>query len=130
MRKYLRFGVSLGVAILCPMMLGVAGQSEGANTGTIACRVLEAHANVNPPVAVVVFHQQNKADQEQLATLLREYSGESVEIQVGDGKWISATMFLLKSCFGRGMLLLPPEATMKDGATFLMRIVPDDLKHR
>ena len=129
MKTNLRLAVLLSAAIFCPAMTGVAGQGESASGGPIACRVLEAHAAARPSAAVVIFHQQNKADQAQLATLLREHSGESVEFRVGDGPWTGGTMFRLKSCFGRGMLLLPSETTMEDGATFVLRVLPRAADH-
>jgi hypothetical protein len=72
-----------------------------------------------------VFHQRDKADQTRLAALLQHLADESVELQTGDGKWANATVVRLKSCFGRGLLLLPADAPpMKDGSTFLLRFSP------
>ena len=118
----------LRLAILCFVMalwlapLGIARQIGGVDANTIPCRVLEAHASTTPAVVAVVFHQRNVSDQARLASTLRQHSGEGVAIQTGDGKWMSATVFRLKSCFGRGLLLLPADLpTMKDGATFVLK---------
>jgi hypothetical protein len=43
-------------------------------------------------------------------------------VQIGDGSWQRATVVRLKSCFGRGLLILPPgEPALKDGETFLLK---------
>jgi len=46
----------------------------------LACRALEAHSGDELKVTVVVFHQRDEAQRSQLATLLREHSGETVEV--------------------------------------------------
>jgi len=105
----------------CLAPLGIARQVGGAGADTIACRVLEAHASTSPAVVAVVFHQRDKIDQARLSSALRQHSGEGVEVETGDGKSVSATVVRLKSCFGRGLLLLPADApAIKDGATFMM----------
>src|SRR5208282_1122039 len=107
---------------LCASLVAATGQTD---TGIVACRVLEAHASTHPAVIAVVFHQRDKADQTRLAALLQHLADESVELQTGDGKWANATVVRLKSCFGRGLLLLPADAPpMKDGSTFLLRFSP------
>jgi len=118
----LRLIALLGAAILCPAVPGAVRQSESVNTSAIACRVLEAHASVAPAATAVIFHQQNNVDQERLGSLLRAHSGEGAEIQIGNGNWTTVTVFRLKSCFGRGLLLLPASGPpINDGSTFLMR---------
>jgi hypothetical protein len=84
--------------------------------------VIEAHAGTHPAVIAVVFHQAAKADQPLLGSLLREHSGEKAEVQIGDEAQASASVFRLKGCFGRGLLLLPANAPpLKDGATFILK---------
>jgi hypothetical protein len=69
----------------------------------------------------VVFHQAAKADQPRLGSLLREHSGEEAEVQIGAQTLDEVSVFRLKSCFGRGLLLLPANAPpLKDGATFIL----------
>lgn len=121
MRKKLRLAILLGATILCPATLGAAGQTENADANTVACRVLEAHKSATPAATAVIFHQQSKADQERLGSLLKAHSGETAAIEVS-GETLSVTIFRLKSCFGRGLLLLPADApTIKDGSTFLLK---------
>lgn len=133
MRTRLRFAILCAnfcvTTMLCVASHSAARQSASAETSAISCRVLEAHASANPAVTVIVFHQQRKEDQDRLGALLRSHSGESVEIQVGDAAWTSVTIFRLKSCFGRGLMVLPPGApTMKDGSTFVLKIRPGAAK--
>jgi len=62
-----------------------------------------------------------------LSALLRQHSGVIVEVQISGGGWQSATVVRLKSCFGRGLLVLPPDAPMpKDGDTFFLRFPAGD----
>jgi len=122
MRTRLRLSILCAAIVLCAPLLAATGQTDAGDTSIVACRVLEAHASTRPAVIAVVFHQRDKADQARLASALRQHPGEGVEIQTGDGKWSSATVFRMKSCFGRGLLLLPADAPpMKDGATFLLK---------
>jgi hypothetical protein len=103
--------------------MGNARQAAVAESDAIECRALEVHTSATPAATAVVFHQERKDDQERLAEILRAHSGETVEVQLRDAAWTGATMFRLKSCFGRGLLLLPMEApAMKDGSTFRLRL--------
>jgi hypothetical protein len=90
----------------------------------IACRALEIHTDGELKVTVVVFHQRDKAQRSQLAALLREHSGEMVEVQGGDGAWRRARMVRLKSCFGRGLLLMPAPAPFSEHTDFELRYSP------
>jgi len=122
MRTRLRYGILCAAMMLCVVLQGAAKQTDPGEANAIACRVLEAHASANPAVTVIVFHQQHKEDAARLGALLESHSGESAEIQVGDAAWTAVTIFRLKSCFGRGLMVLTPSAPeMKDGATFLLR---------
>lgn len=90
--------------------------------GTIACRALEAHTDDALKVTVVVFHQRDEAQRTLLAALLREHSGEMVEVQAGDGGWRRARLVRLKSCFGRGLLMLAAPAPFADRGEFALRL--------
>lgn len=117
-------------AILCVASQSDARRTETADASAIACRVMEAHTSANPAATVVIFHQQHKEDQEHLGSLLRSHSGESVEIRAGSAAWTSVTIFRLKSCFGRGLMVLAPGApVMKEGSMFLLRLPAGDLKN-
>jgi hypothetical protein len=74
-------------------------------------------------VTVVVFHQRDKADSERLGALLRRSSDGPAEYQRSEADgWHAATVARLKSCFGRGLLILPSgSAQLVPGATVLVR---------
>jgi hypothetical protein len=89
---------------------------------TISCRVLESHTSEHPAVIAIVFHQSNRDDQQRLGTLLEGLPDERVEMQTGSDAWIGVTVARLKSCFGRGLLLLPADVPApKDGSTFVLK---------
>jgi hypothetical protein len=88
----------------------------------VSCRVLESHTSSERGVTIVIFHQSAKEDQERLSNLLKENEGETVEWRRGDAQWQAATVLRLKSCFGRGLLILPAaSAAPKEGETFLLK---------
>ena len=95
--------------------------SATTDAGAIACRALEVHTDGELKVTVVVFHQRDKAQRSQVAALLREHSGEMVEVRAGDGVWHRARMVRLKSCFGRGLLLVPAPAPFSEHSDFELR---------
>jgi len=95
---------------------------SGVAAGSLGCRALETYTDGELKVAAIVFHQHDEAQRSQLAVLLRDHSGEMVEIQGEDGKWRRARMVRLKSCFGRGLLLLTAPAPFSEHAEFLLRV--------
>lgn len=113
------------VALLVPSLAARQAASHPnapSESAVVQCRVLEAHASAAPGALVVIFHQQEKKDQPRLSALLKENSGSEAEIQIGSAAWTKATAFRLRTCFGRGMLILPSgEAGLKDGDTFRIR---------
>jgi len=130
MRTRLRLVLLCAAIALCAPHLAASHQAEASGTVTIACRVLEAHTSAHPAVIAVVFHQRDKQDQAQLGSLLESLAGESVELQTGDGNWAVVTVVRLKSCFGRGLLLLPGDAPPpKERATFVLRFSPVSQKN-
>lgn len=112
----------LVTVMLAPRSLSHTAPPTTANAETIACRALEMHTDDELNVTAVVFHQRDQAQRSQLAALLREHSGEMVEVQAGDGTWRQARMVRLKSCFGRGLLLLQAKAPLTDRSDFLLRL--------
>jgi hypothetical protein len=91
-------------------------------SAVVECRVLEAHTSAAPAALVVIFHQQEKKDQPRLAALIKANSGSDADIQIGGAAWIKARIFRLRTCFGRGMVIMSPEeAALKDGDTFRIR---------
>lgn len=99
-----------------------ASRPNPASESIVQCRVLEAHASTLPAVLVVIFHQQEKKDQPRLSALIKANSGSDAEIQIGGATWTKAPMYRLRTCFGRGMLILAAgNAALKDGDTFRIR---------
>ena len=122
MRTKSQRSLLLAAIALCVPLLAAAGQTGADDASTITCRVIEAHAGAHPAVVAVVFHQAQKADQPRLASLLLQHSGEEAEVQIGGETQAGVSVFRLKSCFGRGLLLLPANApALKDGATFILK---------
>jgi hypothetical protein len=122
MRTKLFLPALVVVVALCAPLPAAIGQTETNDASAIKCRVMEAHAGAHPAVVAVVFHQAEKADQPRLGSLLREHSGEEAGVQIGAQTVEGVSVFRLKSCFGRGLLLLPADAPpLKDGVTFILK---------
>jgi hypothetical protein len=93
-----------------------------SSEGTIACRVIELKTAQTAGVTLVVFHQAENADRDSVGAFLRSHDGASVEFEAGNGSWQAASVFRLKSCFGRGLLVLPAgRARLAEGDKFLLR---------
>ena len=126
MRILRRFGIA--VIFLIVLRAVDAQQLEHRpaeqNPRVVACRVREAHTTLDPAVRVIVFSQRDKADAARFSVLLRgAQEGAAVELQFSAGSaWQPASVVRLKSCFGRGLLILPAVATPPAEAdTFLLR---------
>ncbi len=117
--------LSVAFTALLIMPLPSTPQAATPAAGTIACRALETHTDGELKVTVVVFHQRDEGERSHLATLLHEHSGAMVEVQAADGAWRRARMVRLKSCFGRGLLMLPAPAPFSERSEFALRLPPD-----
>jgi len=78
-----------------------------AGNGPIVCSVMEAFEEGRLGVRAIVFHQRDKADGPRLGSLLLTHSGEEMELETARGGRYRATVFRVKSCFGRGLVLVP-----------------------
>jgi hypothetical protein len=98
------------VLLLAMAMTGAlaAAQSSPAAGAAraIPCRALEVHTDAKLNVTIVVFHQRDDADRDRVGALLRTHDGEAIGFRTSDGASHSATLLRLKSCFGRGLLLI------------------------
>jgi hypothetical protein len=126
MRHWLRVYPGAAFAFLAAAIaINARPQSTApvAHANVVACRVLETHTSDQPPIITVVFHHRDREDGPVLGSLLLENSGAIVEIQIGkDGPRQTGRVFRLKSCFGRGLLLLPTGATApKDREVFTIK---------
>jgi hypothetical protein len=111
------------------VVLTVSGRVTHAQTAAVrpdksvvACRVIEAHTNSQPPVIIVLFHQRDKNDQPRFAALLKQADGSTVQIRIGKGDWQAVSVVRLRNCFGRGLLMFPAGATkLRDKDEFLAK---------
>lgn len=100
------------------------GLQARADQKNVSCRVVESHTSFEHGVTIVIFHQSAKEDQGRLSDLLMQHGGAAVEWKGGDKKWHPATVLRLRSCFGRGLLLVPSRgAATKEGETFLLKFL-------
>jgi hypothetical protein len=90
-------------------------------SGSIACRVMERHADKERSTVLILFHQRDKPDQPKLKEFLLQHDGGTIQIQIGSGEWQKATVWRIRNCFGRGLLVLPDTAAPKEHATFTIR---------
>jgi hypothetical protein len=132
-RTLLHLGIPVGFWLLLPAAGAQQLQHRPAEQSprVVACRVREAHRSRDPAAGLVVFSQHDKADAERFRTLLRNaQEGGAVEFQSSErGAWQPASVVRLKSCFGRGLLVLPPgSAPPAEGSSFLLRFPVATLK--
>jgi len=132
-RTLCRCGISGALWLVLPVVGAQELQHRPAeqNPRVVTCRVREAHSSGNPAVGLAVFSQRDKADAERLSTLLRSAAdGGAVEFQIGEaGDWKAASIVRLKSCFGRGLLIVPSGTSPPaEGTTFLLRFPVGTLK--
>jgi hypothetical protein len=104
---------TVGAAVLLVFLVRPSScapaQSPKIDTGSgpIICSVMEAFEEGKLGVRAVVFHQRDKADGPRLGSLLLAHSGEEMELQTANGQRYRATVFRVKSAFGRGLVLIP-----------------------
>jgi hypothetical protein len=110
------------VLILVGSMLAIGQGDQHAVSVTIACRALEVHSDAELKTAIIIFHQSDQSQRNELGVLLHNHSGDMVEIQGSDGGWHPAHMVRLKSAFGRGMLMLMAPSPVAEHSQFLLRV--------
>lgn len=100
-------------------------QNPASSAAEVACRALEVRRDEAKTVTVVVFHHAGEKSRSPLSELLRAHSGAVVEVTAEGTPGVAwrGTVFRLKSCFGRGLLLLPATATLGEGAVFRLRLL-------
>ena len=112
MLKRLFATIALGTGLLISIPRDLPGAQAQATVtkagdGPITCSVMEAFEEGRLGVRAIVFHQRDKADGPRLGSLLLTHSGEEMELEASGGRHYRATVFRVKSCFGRGLVLLP-----------------------
>ncbi len=89
----------------------------------VECRVMEVFV-AEQIGAAAIFHQRDKVDGPRLGELLLAHSGAEMEFRTSDGKWHRATIFRVKSCFGRGLLVFAAsEAKLGEKDEFVLRFL-------
>lgn len=76
-------------------------------SGPIICRVIEVFEEGKLGVRVIIFHQRDKAEGPRLGSFLLSHSGEEVELDTDGSHRCRVTVFRVKSCFGRGLAIVP-----------------------
>ena len=110
------------VTFLLPRTLTRPAGRQTFEERVLTCRVMEAHTDAALRMIVVVFHQRDRQDQAALGNLLRQHSGDVLEINTPTGDWKKVTIWRLRSCFGRGMFVAPSAViSLKDGEEFALR---------
>lgn len=118
------FTLAIGVSVACAQTSSTGSDGERQ---TIVCRVIESKTAPKLGVTLVVFHQAETADRDLLGAFLRGHDGATIELQTGNGTWQAASAFRLKSCFGRGLLVLPATGPrLAEGDKFLLRSSASD----
>jgi hypothetical protein len=104
------------IALVMVLVISISRASRGAQVGAsgidagngpIICSVMEAFEEGRLGVRAIIFHQRNKADGPRLGALLLAHSGEEMELETMAGQHYRATVFRIKSAFGRGLVLVP-----------------------
>ena len=101
--------IALATSLMIPVSdpsHGAQGQTPGTKEGII-CSVMESFEEGRLGVRAIVFHQRDKADGPRLGSLLLAHSGKEMELETTGGRRYRATVFRVKSCFGRGLVLVP-----------------------
>jgi len=88
----------------------------------VFCRVMEVFVAQKQEVNAVIFHQRDKTDGPRLGELLKSYSGGEMEFETKDGRQHRATVYRVKSCFGRGLMIIASgEAHLEPQDEFTLR---------
>ena len=97
----------LMIPVVGPLQ-GAQGQAPGfkMGNGPIICSVMESLEEEKMGVRAIIFHQRDKGDGPRLGALLLSQTGKEMELEA-HGQRYRATIFRVKSCFGRGLALVP-----------------------
>jgi hypothetical protein len=82
---------------------------------------MERHADKERGIVLILFHQRDKPDQPKLKEFLLQHDGGTIEIQAGSADWQKVTVWRIRNCFGRGLIVVPDNAAPKEKAIFKIR---------
>jgi len=105
-------------AVLAP----TDGAPAKSPLNAVACRVMESFPDQRLGVSAVLFHQRDKPDGPVLGEFLLAHSGQVAEIETADGRSHRVTVFRVKSCFGRGLLLLSNAVKLAPKDQFVLNL--------
>jgi hypothetical protein len=75
--------------------------------------VLEAFG-LDEQTSAVLVHHSEAAARDQFARWLQTHPKSAVRIRHNNGKEVSATMFRVRMCFGRGLILLTEQLEIRE----------------
>ncbi len=105
----------------------VQGAGTKAPNSPVVCSVMEAFEEGKLGVLAIIFHQRDKADGSRLGSLLLAHSGKEMELETTGGRRYRATVFRVKSAFGRGLVLVPTsEIKLGKHDEFTLRLPQDN----
>jgi hypothetical protein len=85
-----------------------------AQTPPLRVAVLEKF-DINSRTAAVLVHHAETATRDAFAAWLRRYPKSVVRLHLRDGAEASATIFRVRMCFGRGLILFEKAVQIREG---------------
>jgi hypothetical protein len=83
-------------------------------TTSLEVKVLEVFAS-DRGLSAILVHHANEAGRERLATWLRANPKTLIRVRDRSGKEFEATIFRVRMCFGRGLILLDVGIQVREG---------------
>ena len=71
--------------------------------------------DINSRTAAVLVHHADPATRDAFAAWLRRYPKSAVRLRLRDGAEVSATIFRVRMCFGRGLILFEKAVQIREG---------------
>ena len=102
-------------------LLLLFAQRAQSNTGSLRMTVLETFTANLGSVAFLAHHAE-AATRDQFAQWLRTHPNQMVRIRTDSGEEIPATIFRVRMCFGRALILLQRPARIREGE--VMTLIP------
>lgn len=96
------------------LFLSVLLTPTARQTTSIQVAVLETF-NAGQGVSAVLVHQDNAAARDTFAKWLRAHTNGVIRVRTTDGWDASATMFRVRMCFGRGLILFEKPIPIREG---------------
>jgi hypothetical protein len=88
-------------------------------TNSLRVAVLETFT-MNERVSALLVHHGDPAERDSFARWLQAHPRSAVKIRNKAGQETAATLFRVRMCFGRGLLLLNQPITVREGEVLTM----------